>query len=67
MQADTVLEKWMRILHPDPQAAERKTHDAWLGLLKSQRLHPVTHVLQQGHTSNSFHMTKHYYANLFIL
>jgi hypothetical protein len=33
---------------------ERGSDGAWLGLLKPQSPPPVTHLLQQGHTSQSF-------------
>ena len=42
-----------RALHPDLQAAGRETL-SWPGPLKSQSPLPVTHLLQQGHTSESF-------------
>jgi hypothetical protein len=41
----------MRILHLDPQAAGRERHWTWVELLTPQSPPPVTHFLQQGHTS----------------
>jgi hypothetical protein len=53
LQSDMVLEKELRVLHLDLQAAERErvTHCTWLAHLKPQNPYPVTHFLQQGHTS----------------
>jgi hypothetical protein len=45
-----MLEKELRVLHLDPQAAGRERHWAWLKHLKSQSLPPVTHFLQPDHT-----------------
>jgi hypothetical protein len=50
-QADMVLEKSQRVLYADPQAEGSERHCAWLQLLEPQSPPPVTHVLQQGHTS----------------
>jgi hypothetical protein len=50
MQADMMLERWLRILHQDPQAAGRERHWAWLVLFRPQSPPPVTHFLQYGHT-----------------
>ena len=49
-----VLEKSLRVLHPDLQAAGRESHWAWLELLKPLGPRPVTHFLQQGHMPQSF-------------
>lgn len=35
-QADTVLEKKLRVLHSDPKLAGRERHWTWLGFLKPQ-------------------------------
>ena len=51
MQADTVLEKELKILHLDPQAAGREcnTGQAWASET-SEPTHLVTQFLQQSHT-----------------
>ena len=49
MQADIVLEKELSGLHLDLQAAGRDL--AWFGPLTPQCPSPVTHFLQQRHTS----------------
>jgi hypothetical protein len=50
IQRVLVLEKELRVLHLDPQAAGRKNSWAWLRFLKPQSLSLGTHFLQQGHT-----------------
>lgn len=52
MQANLVLERQLRVLHPDQRGGGvgRRT---WLEHLKPHRPPPVTHFPQQGHTSNS--------------
>jgi hypothetical protein len=53
MQAEIVLEKELRVLYLDLQAARRDCDTlARLELLRPQSS-PVTHFLQQGHTSSS--------------
>jgi hypothetical protein len=49
MEADMVIEKELRVLHPNLKAAEIQSHGSWLRLLKPQSL-PVTNFLQQDHT-----------------
>jgi hypothetical protein len=50
-QADMVLRKELRVLYPDLHAVGRDKYWAWLEHLKPQSLPPMTHFLQQGHTS----------------
>jgi hypothetical protein len=50
-QADTMLEKEMRVLHPDPKAAGRETASGWVKHLKPENPLPGAHFFQQGHTS----------------
>jgi hypothetical protein len=57
MQVDTVLEKELRVLHLDLQAAGRESDWAWLEYLSPQSPPPTAvlpptrpHLLQQGHT-----------------
>ena len=52
-QADTVLEKKLKALHPDLQAAGRESHWACLWLLKFQGPFSATPFFQQGHIYSS--------------
>ena len=45
IQADMLLEKELRILHLDPQAAGRERHWAWLGLQKTSKPTPSDTLL----------------------
>jgi hypothetical protein len=45
MQADMMLEKELRVLHLEGQAAGREQHWAWFEHLKAQSPYPVLHFL----------------------
>lgn len=67
LQEDMVLDKELRVLHPDQQIARRESHWALLELLKPQSPLPMTQLLQQDYTysnkvtcPNSFKYPNHH-------